>query len=115
MVQVLTVLRLFAWLLLAGILAATAGPIDVRPVSGIPVDLERFLAFLLLGGVFALAYPRHTLLVLLLVVLAAAAFEMAQLLVPARHGTMADFIFKAAGGMVGVFCAAILARRLRLR
>lgn len=111
----LTVLRALAWLLLIAVMAATVGPIGVRPVSGIPVDLERFLAFFAIGGLFGLAYPRRTLLVILLVVLSAALFEMAQLLVPARHGELADFAIKAAGGALGTLTGAFLSGRIGLR
>ena len=67
-------LRIFAWLVLASILIVTVGPISLRPISGEPADVERFGAFFLVGTLFALAYPRHWLSVLLLTVGCAGAF-----------------------------------------
>lgn len=64
------ILRAAAWLVLLAILAVTISPIQFRPVTGEPVNLERLAAFLVVGGLFALAYPRHWLAVLMLTVVA---------------------------------------------
>ncbi|WP_420961835.1 VanZ family protein [Brucella sp. IR073] len=104
-------LRCLAWLVLIAILIVTVGPIRLRPVTGEPVDLERFFAFFIVGTLFALAYPRHWLSVLVLVVGSAALFELLQRLAPERHGEAADFVIKAAGGFIGVGLGS-LARRL---
>ncbi len=57
-----------AWVILLAILAVTISPINFRPVTGEPADLERFGAFFLVGALFALAYPRRWMGVLLLTV-----------------------------------------------
>ena len=96
------ILRLAAWLVLALILIVTISPIQFRPITGEPADVERFLAFFLVGFLFALAYPRHWLAVLLLTIGCAGMFELLQRLAPGRHGEFPDFIFKAVGAMAGV-------------
>ncbi|KXF77389.1 hypothetical protein ATN84_08340 [Paramesorhizobium deserti] len=104
-------LRCAAWLVLIAILVVTVGPINFRPVTGEPVDLERFLAFFIVGTLFALAYPKHWLSVLTLVVGSAALFELLQRIAPGRHGEAADFMIKAAGGFAGVLIGSA-ARRM---
>ncbi|MFD1197054.1 VanZ family protein [Brucella gallinifaecis] len=103
-------LRLASWLVLALILIVTVSPIQFRPTTGEPVDIERFAAFFLVGFLFALAYPRHWIAVLLLTIGCAGIFELLQRLAPGRHGEFADFIFKAVGAMAGV----CIGRGLRL-
>ncbi|NKC02716.1 VanZ family protein [Ochrobactrum haematophilum] len=103
-------MRIVAWLVLVFILIVTVGPINLRPVSGEPADVERFGAFFLVGTLFALAYPRHWLSVLLLTVGCAGAFELLQRLAPGRHGEIADFLFKAAGAVCGTTAGYLLNR-----
>ncbi|MBN8942804.1 MAG: VanZ family protein [Rhizobiales bacterium] len=100
-----------AWGLLAAVFVATVGPIQLRPISGHSVGLERFLAFAIIGGLFGLAYPKRWPLVLALVLGSAAAFELMQHLSPGRHGRLADFAVKAAGGIAGLATAVLVNRR----
>ncbi|OYR19268.1 VanZ family protein [Brucella thiophenivorans] len=94
--------RITAWLALALILFVTISPIQFRPIASQSADLERFSAFFLVGFLFALAYPRHWIAVLLLTISCAGMFELMQRLAPGRHGEFADFIFKAVGATGGV-------------
>ncbi|KAB2669493.1 VanZ family protein [Ochrobactrum sp. LMG 5442] len=96
------IVRIGAWVILLAILAVTISPINFRPVTGEPADLERFGAFFLVGALFALAYPRRWMGVLLLTVGCAALFELMQRLAPGRHGEFIDFVFKAAGAVFGI-------------
>ncbi|MBC8717318.1 MULTISPECIES: VanZ family protein [Brucella/Ochrobactrum group] len=95
-------LRLAAWLVLISILVVTISPIQFRPIASQSADLERFSAFFLVGFLFALAYPRHWIAVLLLTIGCAGIFELLQRLAPGRHGEFPDFVFKAVGAMAGV-------------
>ena len=112
--MIVTTLRLAAWLLVVLICVATLGPIGARPLSGFPVNAERFLAFLAAGGAFGLAYADRPMRSILLIVGFAALFEIAQHLVPGRHGVFRDFLFKGAGGMLGVMAGAGCAWALTL-
>ncbi|MGL4314785.1 MAG: VanZ family protein [Sphingomonas sp.] len=100
-----------AWGLLAAVFVATVGPMQLRPISGQSVGLERFFAFAVIGGLFGLAYPKRWPLVLALVLGSAAAFELMQHLSPGRHGRLADFAVKAAGGLAGLAAASLVNRR----
>lgn len=92
------------WALLALIAFSTLSPIGLRPqVTG--VFIERFGAFALIGFLFAIGYPRHAYLVLALVVGAAVGLELAQLLIPGRHGEVSDAVVKILGGVLGVAVA----------
>ena len=91
-----------AWLLVAAIALVTLGPIEIRPTSGLPVSLERLVAFGCTGAAFALAYPQRRTSVLAGLVALAGVLEFLQLLVPTRHGQLFDFGVKAAGSLGGV-------------
>jgi hypothetical protein len=96
--------RWIAWLLLGAIALSTLCPIELRPGTGAPADLERAAAFALIGGMFCLGYPKHRLTAVLLVIGLAGLLEAAQTLVPGRHGHMHDLLVKvfsaAAGGLL---------------
>lgn len=103
-------LKILAWLLLAALVVVTIGPIGWRPISPLPTQLERALALLLIGIVFALAYPRRILLVGLLLVGATALLELTQVFEPSRHGRWLDLGVKVAGGVVGLAIGTVLTR-----
>ncbi|HEV7719013.1 MAG TPA: VanZ family protein [Arsenicitalea sp.] len=107
--------RVAAWLLLIGIAVATLGPIGIRPVTGEPPQLERLVAYMLMGAAFALAYPRQFWVISIGIVVVAGALEALQLVDPGRHGQVPDFLAKAAGGLIGVVCATLLSRMVRQR
>jgi hypothetical protein len=95
-------MRVLAWILLAMIVVVTLGPIGVRPVTGASVALERSFAFMVLGLIFALAYPRHLGWVALLILCATLGLELLQNLRPDRHGRFLHAIVKCGGGMTGL-------------
>ncbi|WP_249149413.1 VanZ family protein [Bradyrhizobium manausense] len=64
--------------------------------------LEHAVAFLTLGSLFALAYPRRTLMVCAIVIGSAVIFEFLQTLTPDRHGTVFDASEKIVAGCVGI-------------
>lgn len=100
--------RPIAWLLLAAILFMTISPIQMRPMTGELADIERLIAFALVGFAFALGYPRYWILVICLVVGSAFAFEAVQFLSPSRHAHFHDAALKAIGGVGGILAGAVL-------
>ena len=95
-------LKIAAWLLLLGLVIVTVGPIEWQPISPLPVQIERATALMVIGFVFALAYPRHLLLVAFLLIGATAVLEFAQVLEPSRHGRWLDLAVKVFGASVGL-------------
>ena len=91
-----------AWVLLAFIAYATISPIQARPTLFASPSFERLAAFTVLGALFCLAYPRHIVLVFLIVFGSAVLLEIAQLLTPDRHGRIQDAIVKMTGGALGI-------------
>lgn len=87
---------------------STVSPIYVRPMSGLPPDIERFAAFAIVGGFFVLGAPQRWPSIVLLVVIVAALLEIGQEAVPGRHGTVHDFMVKAVGGAAGAGAALFL-------
>jgi VanZ family protein len=95
-------LRILAWLLLAGVVFATLSPINLRPESPLPTSLERIIALMLIGFVFALAYPRRTWLVVAIVLGSTIILELLQLTSPTRHGRLVDVAVKLGGASIGL-------------
>jgi hypothetical protein len=103
-------LRLLAWLLLLGLVVVTVGPLSLRPVTPLPTQLERALALMLIGFVFALAYPRHVALVAALVLGTTVLLELVQVFEPSRHGRIVDVSVKLLGGGIGLAFGILLDR-----
>ncbi len=97
-----TVLRVVAWLLLTGLIFATLSPINLRPMSPLPAQVERAVALTVIGFVFALAYPRRIVLVAAIVLGATVLLELLQLITPSRHGRLIDALVKLLGGGLGL-------------
>jgi VanZ family protein len=95
-------LKIAAWMLVAGLVLATVVPASERPVTGVNHNLEHFLAFAFSAAVFALAHPKLKLVPLLA---AGTAFtlglELMQIPLPTRHARLADFLYDTAA----VWCA----------
>lgn len=95
-------LRVLAWLLLAGLIFVTLAPINLRPSTPAPTQVERIVALAVLGFVFALAYPRHIFLVALVVLGSTVLLEVLQLVSPSRHGRFVDVAAKLIGAGFGI-------------
>jgi VanZ family protein len=93
--------RYLAWLLVGAVAVFTLSPIEARPVTPAPADIERLLAFGLIGVTFGLGYPKHRFGVLLAVIALAGVLEVAQHFVVGRHGRVHDGIIKASGALFG--------------
>src|SRR4030081_1598927 len=98
MLYKLTAVAGWAWL--AFIICATVSPLHDRPTLSSSADLEHIGAFSVLGGLFCVAYPRHTVLVCLIVLGSATLLEV--LVTPDRHGRFVDGIQKIVGGAGGI-------------
>lgn len=97
-----------AWLLLAAIVFVTVSPIGLRPHTMTSVNLDRALAYSLVGFMFAVAYPRHWLTVAVLLILSPLAIEYLQYLSPTRHARLHDAAVKIVGSSVGVLAGCLL-------
>jgi VanZ family protein len=106
--------RWVAWLLIGAIAVFTLSPIELRPVTGAPVGLERLAAFATIGAAFCLGYPRHRLSILILLIGIVGFLEIAQNHVPGRHGRLPDGLVKASGVLVGAAFAMFIARQKRV-
>lgn len=90
-----------AWALAVLVVVFTLGPLSDRPQFGHP-QIERFLAFLMLGLCWAAAYPARPWRVLISLVAAAILLEAAQGLVPGRDPGAPDALAKIAGATTAV-------------
>jgi hypothetical protein len=97
-----------AWAALALIVFLTISPLDMRPVATADPDIERFAAFVLVGLLFGLAYPRRLVVDAAFVMTAAGVLEALQLITRDRHGHIADALVKASGGAFGVAMALMI-------
>src|SRR4051812_38409147 len=102
--------RIAAWSLIVAIFIMTDAPVGLRPTLGFAPNAERLLAFVVVGLLFVIAYPRRVGLVLALLIAAAGSFELLQLQAFGRHGYLKDFFVKSAGAGIGVMCGALINR-----
>ncbi|WP_201836632.1 VanZ family protein [Microvirga zambiensis] len=102
--------RCVAWLLIGAIAVFTLSPIELRPMTGAPANLERVAAFVAIGAAFCLGYPRHRLSILVLLIAAVGLLEIAQNHVPGRHGRLPDGLVKVSGVLLGAAFATFATR-----
>lgn len=109
LIVTLRLLKIAAWLLVAGLVLATVVPASGRPVTGVNHNLEHFVAFAGAAAVFAFAYSNLRTHVLLG---AGAAFtlaiELAQIPLPSRHATVEDFMWDTAAVWFAIIVIAVL-------
>jgi VanZ family protein len=101
--------QILALVLLVVGLFLSVGPGRLRPYTGIPHDIEHFVAFAIFGLPFGFGFPHRWLLLSLAAIAAAAAIEALQLVVPGRHAYLIDFVINAAGASIGVWLGAVAA------
>jgi VanZ family protein len=104
--------RWLAWLLVLAIAVFTLSPIELRPVTAAPANWERFAAFMAIGALFCLGYPRHRWPIVGLVIALAGLLEVLQHVSPSRHGRLPDGMVKAAGALLGIGLAVVAERAL---
>ena len=91
----------------------TVVPASERPVTGVEHDYEHFLAFCLVGFVFAVAYRWRPTTLLLSAIGYTLALELMQIPLPTRHARLEDFLTDAAASCVGIVLALLSVRILR--
>jgi len=94
--------------LLVAIAFSTLSPIELRPATRAPADIERFATFALVGAAFCLGYPKRRGTILLMVIGLVGLLETAQHLVPGRHGQIHDAAVKASGVILGALAAMLV-------
>jgi VanZ family protein len=104
-----------AWACLAFIAYATLSPPDARPeliangyLKALFTVLERFGAYVVLGCLFGLVYPRNLTFVCVLVFGSAVVLELLQNLVPGRDARLLDAAEKLIGGAAGILIRDII-------
>jgi VanZ family protein len=102
--------RSVAWLLLAAVAVFTLSPIEFRPVTGVPFDLERFGAYAVIGAAFCLGYPKYHVRVLLFLIGTAGLLEVTQNFIPGRDAYFDDDLVKVFGAVAGAAFAMVVGR-----
>ena len=106
--------RITALALFAIIAFATLSPIQMRPHIA-EANVERGLAYVLLGFALALGFPNRRYRAAIFVVCTAGFLEILQIIDPSRHARVLDAIIKAAAGVAGIviarFFVSTIARR----
>jgi VanZ family protein len=100
-----TIARALFWLTLCAVAFVTLAPLEFRPISGLPPQVERFGSYLATSLLFAVGYPRHRGLGFCALLLVAGLLEVLQELVPGRDARLIDFGAKAAGALAGILLA----------
>ena len=107
-------LKIVAWLALIAIAIVTVVPIEMRPTTSLSPNRERFIVMAIVGGLFALAYPKRFWIVLVALFAAAAVLEPLQFLAAGRHPSTYDAIIKCAGASAGVVSGYLIIRAAEL-
>jgi VanZ family protein len=108
---IIIVARIAAWLLTAAIVILSLVPAWLRPGTDLPHDLEHFSIFFATGVAFGVGYSRRPKLVTAVLVIFAAAVELAQIVDPGRHARVSDFIVDALAAYVGAALVYLVAAR----
>ncbi len=104
-----------AWTSLALIACATLSPLNERPELGsweLFSHFDQYIAYAVVGGLFAFTYPKQTFFVGVIVFGSAVLLELAQLLTPDRHARVSDALRKLIGGAVGIALVRLVSRWL---
>jgi hypothetical protein len=101
--------RTAALALLALIVFATLSPIQMRPHIA-DANLERGLAYVLLGLAITIGFPKRVYQVAIFVICTAGVLEMLQIIDPGRHARFLDAFLKASAGIAGIVMGHVLAR-----
>jgi len=96
---------MLAWILVVGIVVATVIPASDRPNMGVGHNYEHWLAFVLVGLVFTLAYSWRLKVLISSGIVFALLLELAQIPLPTRHARIEDFLVDALGTSLGVTLA----------
>jgi hypothetical protein len=99
--QLRSIIKTAAWLSILLVFLVTVVPIGFRPSTGFSPNIERFGVMAVVGALFAAAYPRRFWLIVLGLSLAAAGFELLQILAGGRHPSIRDVGFKSLGAVIG--------------
>ena len=105
--------RLFqaiGWLCVLAIIVLSLVAPAWRPVTFLPHDLEHLAIFIMTGFALGLGYPGRTAQHMAMLVIFAAAIELAQFYVPGRHPRLIDFLVDALGACAGAALAALATR-----
>jgi VanZ family protein len=105
------VFQVIAWVCIVAIVALSLVSPSLRPVTRLPHNLEHLAIFILTGFALGLGYPGRLVRNMMLLVIFAAAIELAQFVMPGRHPRLIDFVVDAASACAGVLLAALVVRR----
>lgn len=108
-----SIARYTAWIGLTAILLLTFVPPALRPYFSVPHMLEHFASFLLVGGAFALGYPRREFGIAVAAFPFIAVTELLQFAVPGRHARVSDFVVNLLGVYAGIAIALLVTRMRR--
>jgi hypothetical protein len=104
-------IRIFAWVCLAAILALSLVAPSLRPVL-MPHNVEHAAVFALAGLAVGLGYPHHAARNMMVLTIFSAVVELAQFYAPGRHPRVIDFVVDALSACAGVVLAAVVSRLL---
>jgi VanZ family protein len=106
-------LRACAWLLVLGLVVVTVVPASERPATSVQHGYEHLLAFSFVGFIFALAYSKPPILLMLSAIAFTLVLELMQIPLPTRHARLEDFFTDALASCVGIGLAHLSLRIAR--
>jgi len=102
--------RAFGWLCVLAIVVLSLVAPSWRPVTILPHGVEHAAIFAVAGLALGLGYPDRIARQMAMLVIFAAAIELAQFYAPGRHPRLIDFIVDALSACAGVALAALVTK-----
>src|SRR3954451_15761194 len=102
------VFQAIGWLCMVAIIVLSLVAPSLRPVTFLPHSLEHAAIFPITGLALALGYPGRIVHHMIMLVIFAAAIELAQFYAPGRHPRLMDFAVDALGACAGLAVAALV-------
>jgi|SRR5579859_5255152 VanZ family protein len=93
--------RLVGWLLAMLIVVLSLVPVELRPETGAPHNLEHFSIFFITGIAFGFGYAHRPIVVSVDLIIFAGAVEIAQRFIPGRHARLMDFLIDSVALCIG--------------
>ena len=104
------VFQVIAWVCVAAIVTLSLVSPSLRPVTRLPHNLEHLAIFAITGLALGLGYAGSLMRHVALLVIFAAAIELAQFVMPGRHPRLIDFVVDGLSACAGVVLAALVVR-----
>jgi hypothetical protein len=111
-IVLLSLFRVAGWACIVALIILSLVPGSERPHTGLPGQIEHFVAYCGTAAFLGLGYPtaKARFAIVAMLGLLAVVLEMAQQWIPGRHSQFVDFAASAAGACLGMLAVTVVNR-----